>query len=142
MPFIHGKSLGQKRPLFADFSLPLQRAIEGVETAVVRDLIADIVRDQVRQFQDRQTQRQFLRALTERDLAEGIERGKIESGKSDVPLQPVDSDAAVETALLAFQDGLYLVVIDEVQVNSLDEQRVLKPDSQITFVRLTLLAGG
>ncbi|MEX1230413.1 MAG: hypothetical protein WEB58_09240 [Planctomycetaceae bacterium] len=140
MPYIHGKSLGQKRPLFADFSVPLRETAEGSTT--VRELIAEIVRDQVKQFDDRQKQRQFLRVLTERDIAEGVERGKIESGQTDVPLQPVDVEAAVETALLAFQDGLYLVVIDEENVTSLDDRRTIRPDSHITFVRLTLLAGG
>lgn len=140
MPYIHGKSLGQKRPLFADFSVPLRGTAEVSTT--VRELIAEIVRDQVKQFDDRQKQRRFLRVLTERDIAEGVERGKIESGKTDVPLQPVDVEAAIETALLAFQDGLYLVVIDEENVKSLDERRVLRPESHITFVRLTLLAGG
>lgn len=140
MPIVHGKSLGQKRPLFADFSVPLSAPPD--RPMSLRTLIADIVRDQVKQFEDRQQKRQFLRALTEREIAEGAERGKIESGKTDVPLQPVDVDAAVETALLAFQDGLYLVAIDGENVESLDDQRIVCPDSHITFIRLTLLAGG
>lgn len=140
MPTVHGKSLGQKRQLFADFSVPLPTAQDGQTT--VRELVAAIVRDQVRQFEDRQQQRQFLRVLTERDIAEGVEHGKIDSGRTDVPLQPVDLDAAIETALTAFQDGLYLIVIDEQQVQSLEERRAIQSTSHITFVRLTLLAGG
>lgn len=141
MVSIHGKSIGQKRPLFADFSIPLE-ALVSESHASLRDVIAAIVRNQVRQFQDRQTQRQFLRVLTERDIAVQAERGKIESGGSDVPLQPVDVEAAVETAWVAFEDGLYLVIVDELQLQELDDRVVIRPDSQITFVRLTLLAGG
>jgi hypothetical protein len=140
MAVVQGKSLGQKRPLFADFSTPLEFA--GEAAPPLRDVIAAIVRDQVRQFQDRQAQRQFLRALTERELAAGAERGKIESGGSDVPPQAVDPDVAVETALTAFEDGLYLVVVDEQPIQRLDERVAIRSDSQITFVRLTLLAGG
>lgn len=140
MPFIHGKSLGQKRPLFADFSVPLHSG--SGESVVLRELIAGIVRDQVSQFEDRQAQRQFLRVLTERDVAEGLEHGKITSGQTDVPLQTVDVEAAIETALMAFQDGLYLVVIDEEQMKSLDERVAIQHGSHISFVRLTLLAGG
>src|SRR5579872_7137064 len=142
MAVIHGKSLGQKRPLFADFSVPLVFPGSETDPPPIRDVIAAIVRDQVRQFHDRQAQRQFLRVLTERDIAEGAERGKIEAGASDIPPQPVDPDVAVETALVAFQDGLYLVVVDERQIRELDERVAIRPDSQITFVRLTLLAGG
>lgn len=140
MPFIHGKSLGHRRPLFGDFSVSLTTAAK--EPQPVRELISQIVREQVRQFEDRQQQRQFLRVLTEKEITVGLDRGKIESGKSDVPLQPVDIDAAIETALIAFQDGLYLIVIDEKQVQSLDDRFSLKPESHVTFIRLTLLAGG
>ncbi|WP_010581727.1 hypothetical protein [Schlesneria paludicola] len=140
MPFIHGKSLGHRRPLFDDFRVPVTSASD--EPQSVRELISQIVREQVHKFEDRQQQGQFLRVLTEKEISAGVDRGKIDSGKSDVPLQPVDVDAAIETALVAFQDGLYLVVIDDVQVQSLDERRSLKPESHITFVRLTLLAGG
>jgi len=140
MPVVQGKTLGQKRPLFADFSVPLTVASDTPIT--LRRLIADIVRDQVQQFEDRQQQRQFLRVLTERDIAEGAQRGKIESGATDVPLQPVDVAEAVETALLAFQDGLYLVAIDEETIESLDQELLLTEESRITFIRLTLLAGG
>lgn len=142
MAFVHGKSLGQKRPLFADFSVPLDPAEFSSDLPTLRDVIAAIVRDQVRQFQDRQTQRQFLRALTERDIAAQAERGKIEAGGSEVPLQPVDVEAAIETALVAFADGIYLVIVDERPVHQLDVRIAIHPDSQITFVRLTLLAGG
>jgi len=108
----------------------------------LRALIADIVGEQVRQFEDRQQQRQFLRVLTEREIAEGAQRGKIESGGTDVPLQPVDIAEAIETALQAFQDGLYLVAIDDETVESLDQELSLAVESHITFIRLTLLAGG
>ncbi len=142
MAFIHGKSVGRKRPLFADFSVPLVFPEGEAAEPLLRDVIAAIVRDQVQQFQERQSQRQFLRVLTERDIAAQAEQGKIEAGGSEIPPQPVDPAAAVETALVAFQDGLYLVVVDEQQIQTLDERVAIRHDSQITFVRLTLLAGG
>jgi hypothetical protein len=47
----------------------------------------------------------------------------------------------VATALQAFEDGLYLVIIDEVERRSLDEPVHLAEDSQLVFIRLTFLAG-
>ncbi len=141
---ISGKALGRKKPLFADWSIPLPPDMGG-EGVVLRDVISRIVRAEVAAFQQRQSDRQFLHALTAREIQAGAEKGKIEMGGSEGlprPAQPVDEDAAVGTALLAFEDGLYLVVIDEQEQHNLDSQVYLQPDSRITFIRLTLLAGG
>ena len=63
-------------------------------------------------------------------------------GESEVGIQAVDEDQAVGTALQAFEDGMYLVVIDDVEQTHLDQQVYLTEDSRITFIRLTLLSGG
>jgi hypothetical protein len=140
---ISGKALGARRPLFADWSLPLPpdwEASGGGRT--LRDLIDAVVRGEVRAFRQRQEDRQVFRALTAREIAAGAERGKIESGGSDVPVQLVDEDEAVATACQAFEDGLFLVVIDGQEHRELDRQIFVQPDSRVTFLRLTLLAGG
>ena len=54
----------------------------------------------------------------------------------------VDVEEAVGTALQAFEDGLFLVVLDETELRDLDAQVFVQADSRLTFVRLTLLAGG
>ena len=41
----------------------------------------------------------------------------------------------------AFEDGLYLTIIDGVERRSLDEPVRLTEDSQLVFIRLTFLAG-
>jgi hypothetical protein len=138
---ITGKALGRKKPLFADWSIPFDPEIHG-DGVVLRDVISRIVRAEVAAFKDRQTGRQFLRALTAREIQAGADKGKIEMGASEVPVQPVNEDSAVAVALQAFEDGLYLVVIDEQEQRNLDSPVHLQPDSRITFIRLTLLAGG
>jgi hypothetical protein len=45
------------------------------------------------------------------------------------------------TSFEAFTDGLYLVIIDEVEYRELDAIVRVEPDSRITFLRLTFLAG-
>jgi hypothetical protein len=44
--------------------------------------------------------------------------------------------------LQAFEDGLYLVIVDGNEQRDLDQQVFLQPDSRVAFVRLALLAGG
>jgi hypothetical protein len=142
MPVISGKALGRKKPLFADWSLPVPPQSHDGGRFTLRSLIERIVREQVAAFRHRQADNMMLRALTERQIEKAVERGKVTMGASDVPAQAVDEEAAVGAAWQAFEDGLYLVVIDEVEQKQLDAEVHLAEDSRITFLRLTLLAGG
>jgi hypothetical protein len=139
---ITGKALGSRKSLFADWSIPFPPEWSGEGGLTLRRLIDHVVRAEVEAFKKRQHDRRFLRALTERQIAEGVEKGKIQSGESEVPLQEIDEDDAVAVACQAFEDGLFLVVIDEEDHRELDREIHVKPDSRVTFVRLTLLAGG
>ena len=138
---VKGKSLGSKRPLFADFSVPLPPEMEAGQTRL-RDLIEAVVRHEVDAFRQRQTDRQFIRVLTQSEIDQAEAAGKIESGGSEVGVQEVDVDQAIETAIQAFTDGMYLVVVDEQECRDLDAELFLNPESELTFIRLTLLAGG
>jgi hypothetical protein len=139
---ISGKAIGARRPLFADWSVPLPPDWGDAEGRTLRDLIDCVVRLEVCAFRERQSERQLFRALTARAIADGAEKGKIEMGGSEVPPQSVDEDEAVAVACRAFEDGIYLVVIDGAQQREIDREIYLRPDSHVTFVRLTLLAGG
>jgi hypothetical protein len=138
---ISGKVLGRKKPLFADWSIPFPPDLGDGGSITLRDLIGRVVRAEVEAFKKRQQERLLFRALTEKQIQEGATKGKIESGGSDLN-QKVDADEAVATALEAFEDGLYLVVVDEQEQRSLDAQVFLQPDSKVAFVRLVMLAGG
>jgi hypothetical protein len=142
MVTISGKALGRKKPLFADYSIALPPGLSrDGDRHTLRDLITHIVRAEVEAFRARQAERKLIRALTARQIAEGADRGKIDMGGRDLD-QKVDEEAAVGAALQAFEDGLYLVVLDGVEHKHLDQEVYLQPDSRVTFVRLTLLAGG
>ncbi|WP_437222593.1 hypothetical protein SH661x_002853 [Planctomicrobium sp. SH661] len=134
--------LGQRKPLFADWSIPLPPEWRGEGGVTLRDIITRIVREQVQAFRRRQEDRQGLKVLTSRQIADAAETGRITLGESEVGLQPVNEEAAIGSALQAFEDGLFLVVIDEVEYKELDRQVPILEDSRITFLRLTLLAGG
>lgn len=140
---IVGKSIGRRKPLFADWSVPiLPECQEGDGGGLtLAQLIERLVRAEVLAFQQRQYDRQFVRALTGKQIEDAATRGKIDMGGSEIGRQKVDADQAVAAALQAFEDGLYLVVIDEVEQKCLEQQVFLNPDSRITFIRLTLLTG-
>lgn len=138
---ISGKALGRKKPLFADFSVPFPPDLGDGGSLTLRDLIGRVVRHEVEAFQKRQEDRKLFHALTARQIEEGATKGKIDMGGRDLD-QKVDVEQAIGTALEAFEDGLYLVVVDGQEQRSLDAQVFLQPDSRLAFVRLTMLAGG
>lgn len=140
---ITGKALGSRKPLFADWSVPFPPDLrEGGDNLTLRDLIARVVRAEVQKFNARQIENQTFRALTEKQIQTAAAKGKVDMGGRDHPPQKVDPEEAVGVAHVAFEDGLYLVVLDEVEQRELDREVFLKPDSRVTFIRLTLLAGG
>jgi len=143
MPVITTRAVGRRGPLLKDWSFDLPPDIGGGEEPLtLRTLIDRIVRQQVAAFRKRQEENQFIRVLTTREIAEGAQRGKILPGASEVKPQVVDDEQAVGAALQAFEDGLYLVLIDGDEQTSLDGEIFLSDDSQVVFLRLTMLAGG
>jgi hypothetical protein len=138
---ISGKALGKKKPLFADFSIPYPPELGEGGAVQLRDLLSRIVRHEVEAFRERQEDRKFVKALTERQISEQATRGKIDMGGRDL-VQKVDTDEAIRVALEAFEDGLFLVIIDGSDYKTLESEVFLLPDSKVGFVRLTMLAGG
>ncbi len=139
---IDTRVLGRKQPLIPDFSIPLPPELHGGgRPTTLRDLIARVVTAEVSAFQERQDRQKFVRALNAEAIEQGVARGKVDMGGRDLD-QQVDPEAAVGTALQAFEDGIYLVVVDGEEQRELDREIYLKPDSRVTFLRLTLLAGG
>ena len=137
MLHIEGKTLGQRKPLFTGFSVP--PPVGGEIT--LRILLGHVVRQEVEQFQQRQADRRMLHALTVKQIKEGLDKGKVDSGGHNLD-QKIDVEQAVQSVVEAFQDGLFLVVLDETELKDLDASLQLTPQSRLTFLRLSLLAGG
>ena len=143
---VEGKVFGQKRPLFTDFSvaLPPER-MSGGGRITLRALITCVVEAEVQAFEERREQRRLVQILSRSDIEHGVMRGKIDMGGSaqtEAEKNGVDVDTSVATALLAFEDGLYYVFVDDVQQTELDQELYLQPETHMTFLRLVALAGG
>ncbi|HVK15845.1 MAG TPA: hypothetical protein VM533_02790 [Fimbriiglobus sp.] len=141
---VDARAIGRRQPLLSDWSVPLPPDVgpDGGQTTL-RKLIDRIVRAEVHAFQSRQEERKLFRALTAREIAEAAAKGKVAAGlHEEATPQTVNPDEAVGVALQAFEDGLYLVIVDDEEQKDLDRELFLKPDSRVTFVRLTMLAGG
>lgn len=116
---ISAKAVGRKKPIIADFSIPVPDGIATGQSLLLRDVIEYVVRAEVAAFRDRQAERRLFRVLTAKQIEESLTTGKVSAGGSDLD-QAVDADQAVATALEAFGDGLFLVVVDDVELRDLD----------------------
>lgn len=139
MALVEGKIPGSRNPLFDPFSFDPIPELGGSGGITLRDFLTKLVHEQVRDFHLREKDRQALRAMTSDDLVKGWQQGKFLSPREEV--QQVDEGAAVGTALQAFEDGLYLVFIDDEPKKNLDEEVFVNPSTKVTLIRLVALAG-
>lgn len=138
---VSARAMGRRKPLVPDWQLPWPPDEHGSgEPLTLRQVITRVVLREVESFARRQDERRFVRILTERQITEGLTKGRVDSGGRELH-QPVDAEAAVATALQAFEDGIYLVVLDGEEQRDLDREVHLRPDSHLVFIRLVMLAG-
>lgn len=130
--------VGRRKAVLEPRRVPLDLAA-GATT--LRLIVSSVVRSEVAAFQGRSAERSVVEVLTDGAVEEGALVGRIVSGEAE-PAVPVDVEAAIDVALLAHADGLYQVVIDDVPINSLDDEVALSARSSLMFIRLVALSGG
>ena len=134
--------LGQRRRIMDDWEVTLPLDLTGREDALpLRDILSQVVLAEVAGFQQRQEERRLARILGPDQIAAGLADGKVDPAEHDLQ-QAVEPEAAVATALQAFEDGLYFVFVEGAQITGLDDPVALRPAVHMTFVRLVALAGG
>ena len=115
------------------------------EIGEVRDvgaLIAAFVTAEVTRFNARAKEGETALAyLTNAEIADAAVAGKIAFG-ADYNGKVQDLAAAIENARQSFEDGIYRIFINGVEVgDALSAPIALRENDAITFVRLTMLAG-
>ena len=110
------------------------------ETNTLRELLTAVTRAEVLAYQERQADEGLLHLLTADQISGMAAEGKVSFGRVHSDQTP-DTDAAVKTTLQAFEDGLVRVLVNGKECTALDESAVLCENAEVTFVRLTFLAG-
>ena len=108
--------------------------------ATLEELIAACIKQSVLKFNEERVSKKVLQFLTPKAIGEKANLGKIGFGEAYND-QQIEIDKAVNVALQAFKDGLYLVIIDETEIKTLDSKIDLTENSILTFIRLTFLTG-
>jgi len=134
------KQLGKKRPLLKD------RVIEIAEIGPVpslKTLLEAVVEQQVNEYNQKMSESD--ESGMEKQPALGYLPILTDTGKagfgSIYNQHKADLVKACETALQAFEDGLFAVFLEEEELKDLGQPVALTPQKRITFIRLTFLAG-
>ena len=141
---IQVKQIGRKKPIITK---ELKISSIAIDSKIkLKDLIKEIVKIEVNKFQNRlndqkANENNILSYLSPEEIENKARKGKIAidyiENKNDVNL-----DEAIDTAILAFEDGIYFVFMDNEKIENMDDLIHVKNDSQLMFLRLTMLAGG
>lgn len=105
------------------------------ERITVRELIRSRVYQEVQDYNARQG-RVFYGLVQPEDAEKALNGWKLK--KPRLLAWQRQFDRAIE----AFERHQILILVNERQAESLEEEIVVGPDTQVTFLRLTLLVGG
>ena len=134
---IRVKQPGRKHALINDKKI----LVESIgDNPVAKDLIAAVVQQQVNEYNSKPHEVNLVPFLTDAAISEQESTGKIGFG-SIYSETKADAAKAVAVALQAFEDGLFALFINDDEITSLTNPITLNPNTIITFVRLTFLAG-
>ncbi|MFC0780049.1 hypothetical protein [Flavobacterium sp. HJSW_4] len=134
------KQLGKKHPLLQEKNIAL--AIEN-PVITTQKLIESIVDHQVQLFRSASFEfedEDKIHLPKENYLPILTDTGKVGFGALYNHNQ-VDLAKAQENAIQAFEDGMYAVFYGDDQLETLTEQIDLSQNKNLTFIRLTFLAG-
>jgi len=127
------KKLGKKK--IKSFVVELQGSVE-----TLKDFITQMVRHEVKRFNEKQDNPTIIPFLTPSQLDQKSQNGKVSFGDLYNGEKAIEEES-VENALLAFQDGLFVVFVDDREIKEIDETIILTEKSEVVFMRLTFLTG-
>lgn len=135
-----GKRKASVEPVIYDLPLGNEKDGAGSGTFTVRDLVTELTRAGVADYNKRLAQPEILKCLTKEAIEDKAESGKISFG-AIYGEKEADLEKAIENALQCFEDGIYRIFLGERPLEDLDEIVTVTKESAFTFVRLTMLTG-
>ena len=110
------------------------------EIKTVKELLTEFVTINVKKFNEGLIEEDVVPYLTDEKISDLSDAGKILFGV-DYNGQKQDLEKAVENALQSYEDGIYRVFVNDEEMREIDCEINLKENDELTFVRLTMLAG-
>ena len=106
------------------------------EQITVRELIRSRVYQEVKDHNTKQNQTNF------RGLVQPTDAERTLNGYRLKQPRQIEWKAQFEKAVEAFEKSQILILVNGRQLDSLEDEIVVGPETKVTFLRLTLLVGG
>lgn len=129
------KSAGKKKAYFTKKALVLFN-----EPTTLRELIIEVVRKNVQDFNNKEVDAPLMNYLTKNDIELQSATGKVGFGAHYNECK-ADVEEAIGVAIQAFEDGLYKVYVREEEIEKLDAPLNCQEGDEVAFIKLIMLAG-
>lgn len=106
----------------------------------LRDFLAETVKITVREYNQGKTSDEVLKCLSAAEITDQAAAGKVTFG-IHYGRNRAEEQEAIANVLQCFRDGMIAVFIDNERFEALEQMVPLRENSEVTFVRLTFLAG-
>ncbi|XRG80420.1 hypothetical protein V5E38_09025 [Rossellomorea sp. GAMAL-10_SWC] len=133
--FITLKSLSRRKGFIEKKPFEIEK-----KPLTVEDLIQELLSINVNSFNQKEIGIPFLPYLTQDEINMKSTVGKIGFNEINNDTS-ANVKEAISTALLAFQDGLFKVFLNDNEIESLQENIDLHENDEFTFIKLTMLSG-
>ena len=101
----------------------------------VRDLIRERVRQEVENFNDKQSE-------LYNGLVQPTDTERTLNGFKFRTRRNLDWQEQFDKSVEGFQRNAFILLVDDLQVDDLDQLIAISPETQVTFVKLVPLVGG
>lgn len=135
---IKAKQAGRKHALIENKSIEIDEI--GINP-MLEVLLKAVVKQQVETYNNKSAEENLLPFLSKEEIEQNAETGKVGFG-SIYSENKADLAKTQETALQAFEDGMFAVFSNDDEIQKLDQIVQLNDETVVTFIRLTFLAGG
>lgn len=133
--FVNVKQIGKRKNKIDKKKYEISEKI-----TTVKELLTEFVTINVNEFNNGFTENDIVPYLTDEKINDLSDAGKISFGV-DYNGQKQDLEKAIENALQSYEDGIYRIFVNDNEVGEIDCEINLKENDELTFVRLTMLAG-
>ena len=133
--FVNVKQIGKRKNKIDKKKYEISEKI-----TTVKELLTEFVTINVNEFNNGFTENDIVPYLTDKKINDLSDAGKISFGV-DYNEQKQDLEKAIENALQSYEDGIYRIFVNDAEVGEIDCEINLKENDELTFVRLTMLAG-
>ena len=133
--YVNVKQIGKKKNKIDKKKYEISEKI-----TTVKELLTEFVTINVKEFNEGLTENDVVPYLTDEKINDLSDAGKISFGV-DYNGKKQNLEKAIENALQSYEDGIYRVFVNDEEIGKINDKLDLQENDELTFVRLTMLAG-